>query len=197
MESNHVFDHGNGYVWIGYNNFQYDTEYMFHRGVCVHKIPIYSELGRIQGQPNGRWGSHRRAIHSTSNQFGDQYFNFITKPLRWEADTLIGVAKNERLRSNKLKDAAKDLLKSDVLKDDLDYEQITKMFVKGPAERGIIVDYNEQDVNVTFALDQKCKYLEMYMKIGQITNTGMNDIMIHGKNVIMLPFDARVVLNSL
>jgi DNA polymerase elongation subunit (family B) len=169
----------------GYNNLVFDTDNVYTRGYTVHHLPMFQEWGRIQGLPQSRWATRRQHIQSHSNQGMANDFYFITKPGRWEADVLKGVKGNEKLAcANTLKLVADALLKSDnMLKDDLDYTDLTKYFLQTEATRGVIVDYNEQDVNCTAAIDLKRGYTKLYLAIGQITNTNMNDMMLHGETL--------------
>lgn len=169
---------------MGFNSMTFDLVFLTKRAKVLGCFEEFARLlSRFKGQARNM--DIQTSDRSMEGSRGAGKFKerpeYVRVPGRVHFDIYRAAAANEKMHTYSLKELCSEILKDPSAKEDLPYRDIAVFWTTGTDEqRGLIHRYCSQDSVASKRLDIKRRYFPLYLEVGNLTDTNINDMMNRG-----------------
>lgn len=161
----------------GFNSLAFDLLYIYKRCRTLKILPILQELAR---NTSTRKKVEIKTFKTSTKQRGDVRVDYVNIPGRIQFDIMIAASRQEKISVYSLKECVK-LTKDGTEKIEMPYENLAPYWAsEDPEKRAEIHDYCGHDTTCARHLNATRAYDVLYMCIGYLSNTNMNDMLFRG-----------------
>ena len=172
----------NAMVLMGYNNYQFDFQFMYKRAVNTYSFQEFRHLGFLRDEP-----VELRKKTLESSALGRNELQQVIVPGRIEFDGLMVLRRNYKLASYKLKAVADHFFPGEIGKDDVTYAEIVQACMgKDPHKLGVVAKYCFQDSWLVLRLVDKIKEVYNATEMAKLCKVPLTFILDRGQQCKIL-----------
>lgn len=167
------------FILMGYNNYQFDFQFMYKRAVETYSFEEFRNLGFIKDQK-----AELREKTLESSALGRNELKQVIIPGRIEFDGLMVLRRSYKLSSYKLKAVAEHFFPGETGKDDVTYADIVEACTeKDPHKLGVVAAYCYQDSYLVLRLIDKIKEVYDAMEMAKLCRVPLTFILDRGQQI--------------